>query len=50
MIFLLQNKAAGYAQEQADTRYPTRRLRRRRKLADRRPEYRAELLGSKPFR
>jgi predicted transposase YbfD/YdcC len=31
-----------------DTSYPERSLRRRRKLADRRPEYRVELLGLKP--
>jgi predicted transposase YbfD/YdcC len=30
-----------------DTRYPTRSLRRRRKLADRHPAYRVELLGLK---
>ena len=28
-----------------NTRHPDRSLRRRRKLADRRPEYRVELLG-----
>ena len=31
-----------------DTLYPTRSLRRRRKLADRRPEYRETLLGITP--
>lgn len=31
-----------------DTRHAERSLRRRRKLADRRPEYRVELLGLKP--
>lgn len=33
-----------------DTRHPERSLRRRRKLADRRPDYRAELLGLKAMR
>jgi predicted transposase YbfD/YdcC len=32
-----------------DKRYPNRSLRRRRKLADRRPDYRVELLGLKPL-
>ncbi len=32
-----------------DTRHAERSLRRRRKLADRRPEYRVELLGLKPL-
>lgn len=32
----------------SDKLYPDRSLRRRRKLADRRPEYRADLLGLKP--
>jgi len=31
----------------ADTLYPNRSLRRRRKLADHRPEYRSTLLGIK---
>ncbi len=32
-----------------DKRHPERSLRRRRKLADRHPEYRVELLGIKPI-
>jgi predicted transposase YbfD/YdcC len=32
----------------SDTRYPTHSLRRRRKLADRQPDYRAEILGIRP--
>lgn len=31
-----------------DVRYPTHSLRRRRKLADRQPDYRAEILGIRP--
>jgi predicted transposase YbfD/YdcC len=31
-----------------DTRYPTHSLRRRRKMADRQPDYRAEILGIRP--
>lgn len=37
-----------FAALRTDTRHAERSLRRRRKLADRRPEYRVELLGLKP--